>query len=256
MTTASQTVAERKIYYPDSDGKPMAETPIHRQNLTDLIEVVDLRFAGVPDLYVSGNMMFYYVEGDPKKCISPDVFVVRGVDKKAERRSYFVWKEKAPDLVIELTSRKTRKKDTVEKFELYRDVLRVREYFLFDPLDQYLWPPLQGFRLIDGRYVRIEPVDGRLPSEVLGLHLERDGQTLRLYDPETGQWVLTGREASEQAELRLIQSEGRRRRAEDERRQEAEARLRAEAEAEALRREVEALRRQLSSTPDPEAPPC
>ena len=54
---------------------------------------------------------------------------------------------------------------------------------MFDPTEDYLTPPLQGFRLVDGEYLPIEPVDGRLPSEVLGLHLEQDGRELRLYDP-------------------------------------------------------------------------
>jgi hypothetical protein len=79
--------------------------------------------------------------------------------------------------------------------------LKVLEYFLFDPTEDYLDPPLQGYRLIDGEYVRIEPVAGRPPSEILGLHLERDGTKLRLFDPATGRRLLTpveGREAAEQ----------------------------------------------------------
>ena len=59
------------------------------------------------------------------------------------RRTFKVWEEcKCPDLVIEVTSRKTRTEDTEQKLELYRDVLKVREYFLFDPLEEYLEPSL------------------------------------------------------------------------------------------------------------------
>ena len=47
------------------------------------------------------------------------------------------------------------------------------EYFLFDPRSEYLKPSLRGFRLIAGEYRPIEPIDGRLPSEMLGLHLEQ-----------------------------------------------------------------------------------
>ena len=46
---------------------------------------------------------------------------------------------------------------------LYRDVLRVREYILFDPKAEYLKPPLKGFRLVNGKYIAIDPVDERLP---------------------------------------------------------------------------------------------
>ena len=46
-----------------------------------------------PDVYVWGNMMLYYVEGDRRKHVSPDVFVVRGVPKRPERDYYLTWKE-------------------------------------------------------------------------------------------------------------------------------------------------------------------
>ena len=136
----------------------------------------------------------------PAKHCSPDASVAFGVPKDPNRDLYLVWREgKAPDLVVELTSKSTRKVDEQKKFVLYRDVLKVTEYIMFDPRAEYLDPPLQGFRLINGEYVRIEPVDGRIPSQVLGLHFERDGQKLRLYDPATGTWLQTPREGREAA---------------------------------------------------------
>ena len=48
-------------------------------------------------------------------------------------------------------------------------VLGVKEYFLFDPFEDYLDPPIQGYRLRKGAYVPIKPVNGRLPSQVTGL---------------------------------------------------------------------------------------
>ncbi len=106
--------------------------------------------------------------------------------RRRRRKYYLIWEEgKAPDVVIELTSKSTKREDQVKKRDLYRDVLRVPEYFLFDPTEDYLKPPLQGFRLEGDEYIRIEPIEGRLPSEILGLHLERDRKELRLYDPET-----------------------------------------------------------------------
>jgi hypothetical protein len=128
--------------------------------------------------------------------------------------------------------------------------LRVSEYFLFDPTEDYLDPPLQGFRLVGGDYIPIEPIAGRLPSQVLGLHLERDGTRLRLFDPATGRRLLTRLEAREAAERRAEEehrrAEEERRRAEEERRraEEAEAaQQRLAEENERLRRELEALRR-------------
>ncbi len=110
---------------------------------------------------------------------------------------------------------------------IYRDILQVREYVFFDPLDEYLDPSLQGYRLKRGRYVRIKVESGRLPSEVLGLHLERDGLDLRLYNPRTKRWELTSEEVAETL------------------RNEELARREAQAEAERLRRELDQLQKRL-----------
>ena len=120
------------------------------------------------------------------------MLVALGVPKLPQRLYYLLWEEgKAPNIVIELTSRTTRGEDRRTKWELYRDVLKVPEYFLFDPFEEYLKPSMQGYRLVAGEYAPIEPVAGRLPSAELGLHLERDGTQLRLFDPATGQWLPT-----------------------------------------------------------------
>jgi Uma2 family endonuclease len=222
MATASRQRATREVDYPTGDGKPMAETDVHRNDMVDMIQMLKDHFAVVPDVYVSGNLLMFYVEGDRRKHVSPDVFVVRGVEKK-DRDHYLVWKErKAPEAVVEITSKSTRRADQTKKKELYRTVLKVSEYFQFDPTEDYLKPPLQGFRLIEGVYVPIEAVNGRLPSQVLGLHLERDGERLRLFDPATGARLLTAAERAEAAEA---------------------ARLRLAEENARLRREIEDLRR-------------
>jgi Uma2 family endonuclease len=193
------TISEALVEYPSSDGKPMAETPIHRENMTDVIAMLEDWFVTDQQVYVSGNMMMYYVRGDKHRHVSPDVFVARGIAKRKRRPYYLVWEEVAPQCVIELTSASTRNEDLRDKFNLYEQTLKVLEYFLFDPEGDYLNPSLQGYRLIDGKYARIEPVDGRLPSEVTGLHLERDGVLLRLYDPVGQRRLPTRAEARDQA---------------------------------------------------------
>jgi Uma2 family endonuclease len=235
----------------------MAETDLHREDMVDAIQVLDDRFADRPDVYVSGNLLLYYEEGNRRKHISPDVLVAIGVPKRPRRDYYLLWEErKAPDFVAEITSKTTKREDQKTKLAIYRDILRVPEYVLFDPRAEYLKPPLQGFRLVGGDYVPIEPVAGRLPSAVLGIHLERDGERLRLFDPATGEYLLTRLERQEAAERRAEaeheRAEAERRRAEAERRRAEAERQRAEsaeaaqrrfaAENERLRREIEALR--------------
>lgn len=218
MATIPRLDARGDPTYPTSDGMPMAETDDHRQLMVDLIGTLQDRHAADPEVYASGNLLLFYEEGNRRQHVAPDVFVVFGVPRHPPRLNYIVWEEgKAPDVVIELTSKTTRKEDQEKKLALYRDVLRVPEYFLFDPTRDYLRPPLQGFRLAGDRYEPIESVAGRLPSVVLNLHLEQGGKQLRLFDPATG--------------LRLPTRD--------------ETRQRAEAENERLRQELEELRRWL-----------
>ena len=183
--------------YPESDGKPMAETDIHRQLLSDLVFTLENFFQNQPDVYVSGNLLIYYVEGNPKKRIAPDVFVVRGVEKR-QRRIYKLWEEGvAPQVVIELTSRQTWREDLQEKWRLYEQ-LGVEEYFIFDPEYDYLDDPLVGYRLKDGKYKVMGARDRRLRSKVLGLELVDTGDTLRLFDPNSGRFLPNWQELTEE----------------------------------------------------------
>ena len=194
-------VALTVVEYPSSDGQPMAETPAHRDVMIDAIRVLSRHFARRPDVYVSGNMLMYYEEGNLRKCVAPDVFVVLGANRDEDRDTYLLWREpKAPDFVLEVTSKSTRRNDQVTKHTLYES-LGVAEYFLFDPKAEYLNPPLQGFGLRRGRYVPLEAVQwpGGAPalySEVLGLSLHARRRALRLRDPATGEDLLTLEEES------------------------------------------------------------
>jgi len=188
--------------YPTSDGKPMAETDRHRRIMVDLIESLKVHFADDPNTYVTGNLLLFYDRGNKRRHLSPDCFVVFGVPND-ERLNYLTWEEgRCPDVMFEITSSSARHEDTRRKFERYRDVLRVKEYFLFDPCEEYLSPSMQGYRLRAGQYVAIRPQAGRLPSQQLGLHLERDESELRLWNPAVGEWVPTVQEIADAAQQR------------------------------------------------------
>lgn len=220
------TVSTPAIIYPERDGKPVGETDAHRQEILDLIAALTEYFRLDPLVYVSGNLMFYYEDGNPSAVVSPDVFVVRGVPK-GQRRTYRLWQEGVPPaIVLEISSRSTRLEDLGTKRALYA-MLGVAEYVLFDPLGEYLTPVLQGFRLVDGEYVRIEPEpDGALLSTALGMRLVPEQGQLGLIEVATGARVL--RPAEEAAARRL-----------------------AEARADALAAELERLRAELARRPKP-----
>ncbi|MEW5986554.1 MAG: Uma2 family endonuclease [Chloroflexota bacterium] len=180
----------------------MAESDFQRKPLMYAVQALDYFFRHDPDVYVTGNIILYYEEGNPLVSVSPDVMVVFGVDKHL-RPSYFVWREgKAPDFVIEITSKSTRSADQGSKRGLYA-YLGVREYFQYDPTGDYLDPQLQGFRLVGRNFQRmpgdyLEDGTYSIHSDVLGLDLQVNlAGEFHFFNPTTGEMLLTYDEAEE-----------------------------------------------------------
>src|SRR5207249_4628419 len=100
--------------------------------MTGLWFALDRHFLHDPQVYVSRNMLLYFVEGQPSKRVAPDVFFVRGVEKRL-RRTYLLWDEGlAPQVVFEISSRGTMREDLYKKPTIYGRI-GVQEYYLFDP---------------------------------------------------------------------------------------------------------------------------
>jgi Uma2 family endonuclease len=205
-------------YYPESDGQPMAETELHREVMTDLINGLKRRYAHTPDVYIGGNLFFYDIQGNPRSSFSPDVFLVKGVPP-GRRRVFKLWEERrVPCLIFEITSDSTHQEDLSKKDRYQR--LGVEELILFDPLEDYLDPPLQGYCLEKGLYRPIKPnPDSSLTSQTTGLLLRVEGEKLRLTDAISGEKLLWDDEVGErleEAEQRASQAEERAARAEEE----------------------------------------
>jgi Uma2 family endonuclease len=249
MGPATTITTGTQIHYPESDGKPMAETDVHINTLIYLREALQEYFRDDPQVYVAGNLLLYYEEGNPAACVAPDVFMVRGVPKH-DRRIYKLWEEGPPPaVVIEITSRSSRLEDQGTKRALYA-MLGVEEYFLYDPLHEYLQPPLQGYRLQQGEYQRVQPNQaGKLTSQTLGLELRLEAHQLQLVDPVIGVSLLTPAEAHaarREAEARAAQEAAKRQAAEARATQEAAKRQTAEARAAQAEAELERLRAELT----------
>jgi len=196
---------QHEIYYPESDGKPMAETELHQDVMIDLIHALQTRYESEPDVQVGGNLLLYYAEGNPRLCVSPDVYLTRGIPK-GRRETYLLWEEgEPPCFIIEVTSKSTSNEDLDRKKNLY-ERLGIAEYFLFDPREEYLHPPLQGYRLKGNRYQPISPEgDGSLRSLTTNLILRPEDTNLRLVDATTGErlpWRMEEARARQTAEER------------------------------------------------------
>ena len=189
------------VEYPESDGKPMAESTIHLRTAIDVITPLRNRYRWRLDAFVGASLMMYYEEGNPSRSVSPDVFVTLEVPSEPPRPTWKVWEEgKLADFVLEVTSKMTRGKDEGPKKRLYQR-LGVSEYWQFDPTGDYLNPKLKGQRLgSDGQYAQIaleEFQEGlRGKSAVLGLELRLEDDRLRFFDPDASDYLLTSAEQS------------------------------------------------------------
>ena len=240
---SSSILSPAAVEYPSSDGKPMAENDAQCIAIMYAIGSLGIHFAHRPDVYVAGDLLIYYEEGNPRASVAPDTFVVFGAEDRL-RQSYKLWEEpKAPDFVLEVASAKTWREDEGRKRALY-ERLGVREYWQYDPTGEHLGVRLKGHRLVEGAY-EPQPVARSLDrtfilrSETLGLELHVQGSKMQFRDPVTDEPLLSH---SEEAAARREEA-ATRREAEFRAEREAAARRAAEARAEreaAARRAAEA----------------
>ena len=189
LPDASELPGEADLPY--EDDEPLAESDYQLEPLDYAYNGLSTWFQDRADVAVQADMFVHYLVTDEdgereRRMLAPDVFVIFGVPKR-QRFSYVVWKEgKAPDFVLEILSSSTWRRDTVEKKAIYA-AMGVSEYWLLDPLGPFLTPPLIGYRLTDGQYVRIDSEPGTTAtyvSEVLELELRiDDADRFRIRDP-------------------------------------------------------------------------
>ncbi|BAZ27885.1 hypothetical protein NIES4074_03130 [Cylindrospermum sp. NIES-4074] len=184
MTTLVNTPQSTEIFYPSSDGEPLAETSIHADAIINTVIVLRQYIEGQSAI-VLANQFLYYAQGFPKLRVAPDVMVIFNV-APGDRDNYKIWEEgQVPVVIFEMTSPGTKNQDMSFKKTLYEQ-LGVQEYWLFDPKGEWITEKLQGYRLHREEY---EPItDGR--CEPLKLRLEVDDQLIAFYREDTGEKLL------------------------------------------------------------------
>jgi Uma2 family endonuclease len=199
-----QIPAGSAVVYPAEDAVPKGETGLHALALQDLLEQLGELFHGRDDVAIEGNRFVYWVEGEPEECVNPDVFV--SSDRpRAARDTWKTWEEdgRFADVVFEISSRSTRRKDLGEKKATY-ELLGVREYVIFDPRREWVPEGVRAWRLVDGELRRIPTESGRVWLATLGVTVEAEGERIRLVLPD-GRRMLHSEERRE--ELRAAQEE-------------------------------------------------
>lgn len=172
--------------YPSASRRPMPETELHGLVTTDGKERLATHYEGRADVYVGGNIMVYYVEDNPRKVVSPDIFVALDVPKLPIRRSYYTWVDGPLTWAMEVISDSSYKRDQYAKRQIYRQ-MGVAEYFLYDPEEQHFQPGLKGYRLVNNRYRLIRPDrQGRVLARSLGLRFQLVAGRLHITVAATG----------------------------------------------------------------------
>ena len=120
------------LEYPDSDGEPMGDNDIQIDLMFLLRQGLRRLFAG-RQVYVSANVFWYPVQGQPGIRTAPDVIVAFG-RPPGNRRSYREWDEESvtPQVVMEVVSPSNTPSLLAEKLAWY-DRFGVEEYWVLDP---------------------------------------------------------------------------------------------------------------------------
>ncbi|NJP12676.1 MAG: Uma2 family endonuclease [Leptolyngbyaceae cyanobacterium RU_5_1] len=231
MTTSLSHPQSTTLVYPSSDGNPVAETYLHLYALLVTLEVLKQYLRG-RRATVLGNQFLYYAEGFPRLRVAPDVMVIFDVEPGG-RDNYKIWEEKqVPVVIFEMTSKRTKNDDMVEKKTLY-ERLGVHEYWLFDPKGEWIKTQLRGYRLHGDRYQQI--TDGR--SEPLQLRVEVENALIGFYREDTGEKLLIPEELADALQQERLAREQERLAREQERL----AREQAEAQVERLKAQLRSL---------------
>ena len=142
------------IFYPDSDGQPMANNTEHFERIATTKYGLESVFAEREDVFVAGDLFWYPVEGRVNTVLAPDVMVALG-RPKGKRKSYKQWEEGgiAPQVVFEFLSESNTQPEMTRKamfFERYG----VQEYYIYDLRNK----ELSGFIRFQEQDVEMEPI--------------------------------------------------------------------------------------------------
>jgi len=181
-----------EVFYPDSDGQPMASnTEQYRwivtiqQNLDWLLEAD----------FVAGDLFWYPVKGRSDISVAPDVMVAL-TRPKGKRLSYKQWVEDdvPPQVIFEILSPSNTRREMDSKL-LFFERYGVEEYYLYDTEKN----ELSGFTRGELGLTPIEDIYSNWVSPLLNIRFDMSAGELQLFRPD-GTPFSTYREVLETAE--------------------------------------------------------
>jgi Uma2 family endonuclease len=167
MPTAAMPLAP--LVYPDSDGKPMAESTLQYRWIVTVRENIALQYADRTDVLVAADNLVYPVRANPRLCTAPDVYVAFG-RPPGDRGSYKVWEEgdTFPQVIFEVLSPSNTAHEMQLKLNFYRR-FGAEEYYVIDPDAETLEARVRT----GGRFQRVRDTAGFV-SPLLGIRFRWD----------------------------------------------------------------------------------
>jgi hypothetical protein len=83
------------IEYPESNGRPMGQTDVHRAWMIRLYDLLSYRYRG-QRVYVASDLLLYDSEVQPYEYVVPDEFVVLDCDRGQRRTLSDLGREARP----------------------------------------------------------------------------------------------------------------------------------------------------------------
>ena len=172
------------LLYPESDGQPMADNSKQFRWIVVLADNLSSIFHHRQDVLVGGNQFWYPEEGNEKKRVAPDVFVVFG-RSKGDRGSYKQWQEDNVPMtvVFEVLSPGNSAQEMIEK-HLFYDENGVEEYYVFNPETNSLFGFVRGTQTLVG----VRKINSFV-SPNLGIRFDLSGPEMVVYRPDNRRFL-------------------------------------------------------------------
>jgi Uma2 family endonuclease len=174
------------VFYPESDGKPMAENTKQYRWIVMIKENLEILLANNLDAFIAGDLLWYPIEGDNVTCAAPDVMVVLG-RPKGDRGSYQQWKERniSPKVAFEIMSPSNTQREMQDKRTFY-ETHGVDEFYIYDPDRNRV----SGYIRQGGTLLPIANMEGWI-SPSLDIRFSKTNGELEIYYPDGRRFLTT-----------------------------------------------------------------
>ncbi|MGI8640781.1 MAG: hypothetical protein ACR2MG_12655 [Pyrinomonadaceae bacterium] len=195
-----------EVFYPSDENVLKDETDAYRQTFKYLLLSLEVFLSNNPDLNLDANIGVFYEERNLREFVCFDVVAMNN-PRQEKRSSYCTWKDEfKPQVAFKILKEKNPTK-SVNRLEVLKNV-GVKEQYIFDPEYDFFPNGLIAYHLKNGEFEEIKINNSRIFSPALGLEIVDTDKMLRLFNPETREFLPTMEELTQQAtKVETLESE-------------------------------------------------